>query len=141
GLTAAAAPGSPRPPRSARRAPRRRTLRLRPGPWRAASSREDRLHHAPGDVRQPEIAAVEAVRELRVVKAERAKDRGMQVVDVHLVRDRLGPERVRRPVDRPSLDTPAGEPDREGPGIVVAAGVLIAVAVPRGLAAELAPPE
>src|ERR1022692_3702284 len=65
----------------------------------------------------------------------------MRMVDVHLVLHRLGAERVRGAVDRAAPDAAARQPDRERPGVVVAAGILVAVAVPCRLPAEFAAPE
>src|SRR4051812_27449147 len=50
-----------------------------------AHSREDRFHHVARDVSQAEIAAVEAIGELGVVKAHALEDRRVQVVDMDLV--------------------------------------------------------
>ena len=58
-----------------------------------------------------------------------------------LVLDRLGPELVGRPVDRPALHSAAGQPGAEGAVVVVASRVVVAVAVLGRLAAELPAPD
>ena len=67
------------------------------------------------DVRQPEVPARVAVRELRVVQAEQVQDGGVQVVDVHAVFDGMVAVLVRRAVDGARFDASAGRADRTSP--------------------------
>ncbi len=46
------------------------------------------------DVAQPELAAVETVRQLLVVETQQVKNGRMQIVDVHAVLDSVVPELV-----------------------------------------------
>ena len=48
----------------------------------------DVVYDPPVDVSQAKITASVSVRQFLVVEAEKVKDRGVQVVDVHLVIDR-----------------------------------------------------
>ena len=61
-------------------------------------------------VGQAEVSAGVAVGELFVVEAEEVEDRGVQVVDVHLVLDGLEPEVVGGAVDVTPFDAAAGHP-------------------------------
>ena len=72
-----------------------------------------------------------------MVQAEQVQDRGVPVVDVHRVLDRLVAELVGRPVGQPAPDAAAGHPDGEPLAVVVAA--VGGLAVRR--AAELAGPD
>ena len=79
-------------------------------------------------VGQPEVAAGVAVGELLVVEAEEVQDRGVQVVDVDLLLDRLEAEFVGGAVDVAAAHAAAGQPHREAVVIVVAAVDLAGVA-------------
>ena len=76
-----------------------------------------------GDVGQAEVAALEAVGQLRVVEAEQVQHRGVQVVDVDLVLDDVEAELVGLAERDARLDAAAGQPHREGVGMMVAAVV------------------
>ena len=78
-------------------------------------------------VGQAEVAAGVAVGELFVVEAQQVQDRGVQVVDVDLVLDRLEAELVGRAVDVAALDAAAGQPHGEAVVVVVAAVDLAGV--------------
>src|SRR5690606_15518286 len=73
------------------------------------------------DVGQPEVATGITVRKLFVVEAHHAQHRGVQVVDVNAIFDRLEAELVRGTVSLPAPRTTAGHPDREAVMVVVAA--------------------
>ncbi len=93
-------------------------------------------------VGQPEVAALELERELRVVDAQAVQDRGVQVVDVDRVFRDVVAEVVGLAVGDAGLDAAAGQPDREAARMMVAAVVVgrqLALAVDR--AAELAAPD
>jgi hypothetical protein len=75
----------------------------------ASVSGDDVLDHTPGHVGEAEVAAVVAVRQLRVVKAHQVQDRCLEVVDGHLVLDRLVPELVGLAVVNAALRTAAAE--------------------------------
>ena len=70
-------------------------------------------------IRQPEIAAVEAVGQFLVVESELIENRRVEIVHVDLVLH--GPETklVGRPMGRTGLESPAREPGRETLRIVV----------------------
>ena len=62
---------------------------LSPAPsFSSAQSRQQLLDHFAVHVGQPEVAALEPERQLRVIEAEQVQDRRVQVVDVDLVLDR-----------------------------------------------------
>src|SRR4051794_7170974 len=131
--------------------PVRRALPCRAGSARPACRLES-LHHNEGSgddvlrhdaevVRQPEVAAVVAVGQLRVVEPEQGEDGRVQVVDVHAVDFGPGTGFVGGPVDRAALDAAAGQPAAGGLAVVVAAGLAVALAVAGDGAAELAAPD
>ena len=75
-------------------------------------------------VGQPEVAALGSDREFRVVDAEQVQHRGVEVVNAHRVlRDPVA-EVVGGAVGDAPLDATAGQPDREGLHVVVAAVAL-----------------
>src|SRR6516162_260682 len=100
-------------------------------------SGENLLHDMPMHVRQPEVAAAEAVRQAFVVDAQKVQDGGVQIVHRADALSDVHAEVVGGAVDNASLDAAAGEPDAE------AFGVMIAAVAARGVrcAAELAGPE
>ena len=108
------------------------------GPGKGGQARSP-VTTRPADVGQAEVAALEAVGQLRVVEAEEVEDRGLEVVDVDAVLDGRKPNSSVAPRIRPGFDAAAGHPHREGVDVVVAADVLADLAHRR--AAELAPPD
>src|SRR5438067_288187 len=106
----------------------------------AKNSRDDVLDHVPVVVCQPEIAAVVAIRELLVIKAEQRENRGVEIVDVDFVRNSLRAELIGRAVNRAAFDAAAGQPGAEAARVVIAARELVAVAVAHDRAPELAAP-
>ena len=62
-------------------------MRITPHRQIATASCENRPHHVAGHVGQAEVAALEAVGELRVVDAQQVQHRGVQVVNVDGVFD------------------------------------------------------
>ena len=87
-------------------------------------SRQDRLDDLSVDVGQAVVAALELVRQPRVVDAQAVQDRGVQVVDVDRVLGDVVAEVVGLAVGDPGLDAAAGQPDGEAAGMVVAAVVV-----------------
>src|SRR5687767_3810404 len=79
-------------------------------------------HDAATHVGQAEVAALEAIGEAQVVEAEQVQERGVEVVDVDGVARDAPADVVGGAVDVPTLETAARHPDREGEGMVVAAG-------------------
>ena len=75
-------------------------------------SRENRLHHLPMHIGQPEVAPGVAVRQLRVVEAEQVQDRRVQIMHVDLLLDGLVAELVGGAINRAALDAAAGQPAR-----------------------------
>ena len=72
-------------------------------------------------VGEPEVAALVAEGESLVVEAEAVQDRGLQVVHMHLVPRDMKAQLVGLTVADAPLHATAGEPHREGVGVVVAA--------------------
>ena len=83
--------------------------------------RENVLHDIPSDVGETEVATVEAIRQLFVVEPHQVQQRGVQIVDVDLLLDRLVAERISGSVMESALHSAAGHPDRESVWVVVAA--------------------
>src|SRR6266542_4234018 len=81
--------------------------------------RQDRLDDVPAHVGQAEVAALEAVDQLRVVDAEQIEHRGVQVVDVDRVLDRGVAELVGGAVGQPAFDPAAGQPEGKTLDVVV----------------------
>ena len=61
-------------------------------------STDQALDDVPVHVGQPEVAALEAVGQPRVVEAHQVQDRGLEIVDVHAVLDGVIAEVVGRAV-------------------------------------------
>ena len=68
-------------------------------------------------VRQPHVAAVEAVRELFEVKPHEPQNRRVQVVDGFGILNGAVAVLIGRADDRAALDAAAGEPDSEARGL------------------------
>ena len=151
--------GGPRRPRRARRCQSRESgpRRIGPSTERPPGPPTDGLltalrpptflseylrHHLAVDVGQPEVASLEAVRQLLVVDAERVQDGGLEVVD----RDRVGHHVVAELVGlaehEPALHAAAGDPHAEVPRMMVAAVVRVGqLALAEHRPAELAAPD
>ncbi len=75
------------------------------------------------DVGEAEVAALEAEGEAGVVETEEVQERGVQVVDVHAVFDRVEAEVVGGAERQARLDPVAGHPvggaELKGTGVVV----------------------
>src|SRR5437867_3054857 len=88
-------------------------------------SGENAGNHLAGDVRQAEVAALEAVDELRVIEAEEPEQRRVEVVDRDGVARDVVAEVVRLAVDDAGADAAPGQPQRVAPAVVVAAVVVL----------------
>ena len=73
------------------------------------------LTTAPGHVGQAEVAALRAVGQLRVIDAERAQDRRVEIVDMDRILHDVVAEVVGLAVRDAALDAAAGHPDAEVP--------------------------
>ena len=69
-------------------------------------SSNDVANNVAGHIRQAEIAAAVTVGQLCVIEAEQMQNRGMQIVDVHGILDRLETKLVGRSVVMPPLTPP-----------------------------------
>ena len=96
-------------------------IRLRSPPHHPATLRDDLVDHVAVDIGQAVVAALELVRELRVVEAELVQDRRLQIVNVDLVFGGAEGEFVRLAVRVAALDAAACEEDRVAIGEVIAA--------------------
>src|SRR5262249_35484623 len=94
------------------------------------------------DIGQAEVAALEAVGELRVVEAQAVQQRGVEVVYVYAIADDVVAVVVRFAVGMPAANAAAGHPDAVAAAVMIAAVIVLGegpLAVDR--AAELAPPD
>ena len=90
---------------------------------RASSLGQQFFDDRAADVGEAEVAALEAVGELRVVEAQQVQQRGVQIVDVDAVFDDVEAEVVGSAEREARLDAAAGHPIGEGVGMMVAAVV------------------
>ena len=95
------------------------------------------------DVRQTEVAALEAVGEAFVVDAEEVQDGGLEVVDVDGMIDGVEAEVVGSAESEAGLDSAASYPDGEGIWMMIAApaGSVVDVALNERRATEFAAPD
>ena len=77
------------------------------------------IDHLAVHVREAEVSALEHVSEPFVVDAELREDRGLQVVNMHLVLDDVESEIVGLAVGEAGLGAAAGQPDREAIGVML----------------------
>ncbi len=89
-------------------------------------------------VGQAELPPLELVRQPRVVEAEQVQQRRVQIVDVDAVVRRVETEVVGRAQRDARLDAAAGQPDREGVGVMIAS---VVAALHHRRAAKLAAPD
>ena len=99
--------------------------------------RQQLLYHLPVHIRQPEIAALEAVAEAGVIEAEQVQDGGVQVVDVDFVLGGVEAEFVGLADGDARFHAAAGQPHGEAVRMMVAA---IVAALDHGRAPKLAAP-
>src|SRR5205823_4674017 len=86
----------------------------------ACRSSEQVGHNVAADVGEPEVAALEPVRQLGVVDPQAVQHGGVQVVDVDGVLDDVVPEVVGLAVGDAGLDAAAGQPHGKAARVVVA---------------------
>src|SRR2546427_406280 len=79
----------------------------------------------PRHIRQPEIPPTELVRQPLVVETQQVQRRGVEIVDMHAVLDRVIADVVGGPVDEASLHAAARHPDRIAVGVVIAAVIAL----------------
>src|SRR5207344_2628889 len=95
------------------------------------------LHDGSRDIRQSKITALRTERELCVINAQRPKDRGVQIVDMHRILRDVVAEVVGLAVRNAALHAAAGHPDAEGSAVMVAAKVAFQRSLRERSAAEL----
>src|SRR4051794_37648209 len=81
--------------------------------------RQDARDDVAVDVGQTEVAAAVVEGQPLMVEAEQMQYRGVPVVNMHRVLDRLVAELVGRPIGQPAPDAAAGHPDGEPFAVVV----------------------
>ena len=95
-----------------------------------------------GDIGQAEVAAIVAIGQFGVVKAEQGEDGGVQVVDVHRVLHRLGAEFIGGAVNGAAFDAAARQPECRIPGSCGRGpGLSLPLRSLGGSAAEFAAPD
>src|SRR5204862_5570656 len=75
----------------------------------SSDSRHYPRHHLAVIVREPEIAAVVAIGQFLVIEAQQTQDRGVKIVDVHLVLDGARSKLICRAVNGAAFDAASGE--------------------------------
>ena len=105
--------------------------------------RQQRLYHFAVNVREAEVAALEAVGELLVIHAEEVEDGGVEVVDGDGIFGDVPGEVVGGAVGLAAFDAAARHPETEGAGVVIAAGDLFETGAifAKGGAAEFGAPD
>ena len=93
------------------------------------------------NVGEPEVSAIVTIGQLFVIEAEQRENGGVEVMHVHFVLHRGSTEFVGRAVNRPAFDTAAGQDSRERILIMIATGVVVAVAIAHWLASEFTAPD
>src|SRR4051812_3697576 len=86
-----------------------------------SSSRKDLFHHAARHIRQPELPALEQIRELLVIDPHQMQNRRLQVVDMHSALGYVKSVVVGLAMRITAFDAAAGHPQREHPPMMVAA--------------------
>ena len=92
-------------------------------------SSQNFIHHLAFHIRQPEIAALETVGQLRVIEAETMENGGVQIVHVNLILGHVETEFIGLAKGHAGLDAAAGQPDGEGLWMMVAAQLAPEVGV------------
>src|SRR5262249_48193686 len=78
-------------------------------------------NHFPRHIRQPEIPALESVRQLRVLKAKQVQHLGVEIIHVNRIFDYVPADFIRLADYLPALHAAAGQPEREGEWMMIAA--------------------
>ncbi len=84
------------------------------------SSAQNVVHDLAVDIRQTEITTGVSIRQLCVIDAELVQDRGVQIVKMDLVLDRVVPVLIGFSVRHPATNAASGHPHRKSVRIVVA---------------------
>src|SRR5437868_1939197 len=98
------------------------------------TSGHEALYQFAMHIRETEVAAFRPVGEMGMLDSEQVEHRRVQVMDAHRIADNIVAEIVGLAIDQPGFDPPAGQPDRETAGMMIAAEVAfadIALAVSR----------
>jgi len=88
-------------------------------------SGEDIFHHMSGDIRQPEIAALETIRQLFMFDPQRVQHRRMQIVNLHRRRHRVIAEIVRLSIAEAGFDPAAGQPPHKVVAVMIAPDIRV----------------
>src|ERR1041385_6174458 len=83
-------------------------------------SGEQILHNLTLHIREPEVAALEAIGKLLVIEAEQVQERGMQIMDVNFVFDHVEPKFIGFAETKAALETAASHPHRKCLGMMIA---------------------
>src|SRR6185503_2874725 len=90
------------------------------------------------DIGEAKIATLEAIGELRVIEPEQMQNGGMQVVHVHAVRGRVEAKLVGLAQSETRFHAAAGEPHREGAGVMIS--TIVTTALDHGSTAKFTAP-
>src|SRR5262245_34418300 len=101
--------------------------------------RQQSLDDLAAHIGQAEVAALEPVGQSRVVETQEMEKGGVEVVDMNPILDDLESQLIGLAICDPGLDTAAGQPHREGIGMMIAA--VRAAALHHGSPAEFASPD
>ena len=88
---------------------------------RRVNSGNQFLHDMPGDIGEAEISSGVAIGELLVIEPEQRQNRGVKVVDMNFICDRLKSVFVRRTMDIAALNTATGHPGSKAMVVEVSA--------------------
>src|ERR1051325_652741 len=75
-----------------------------------------------------------------MIETEQCQNGGMEIVNVHLVLDCCAAEFIRSTINRSTLYASAGQNRTESFGVMVASGIIIAVAISHWLSSKFAAP-
>ena len=89
------------------------------------ASCQQSLHNIPLHIGQAEIAPLKAIRELRMIPAEKMEDRRLQIVDMHRIDGGLEAQLIAGAMDVAPLHPAAAHPDGIAVGEVIAAEELM----------------
>jgi hypothetical protein len=82
------------------------------------------LHHVPMHIREPEVSALEAVRELCMIDAQQVEHRGVEIVNVDRALRGVVAKLIGGAVRDPSLDAAARHPHSKAFDVMVAPAAL-----------------
>src|SRR5437867_1634137 len=110
------------------------------GSW-SLRSRDHAFDHTACYIGQSKIAPVVTIGQFFMIEAQQGQNRGVQIMDMHFVFDRGRAEFISRAIDHAATNAAAREDSGESLGIVVASGIVIAIAVPDRFAAKFSTPD